>query len=170
MKTKYIGVLNDNELIFRENLDELVSIPRLGNLFFEKRFHHEQLNDYKGKELFYHYTPINEKGEKTNIDFGKFEIIEISPDISTRWGKFDKREILIFDKVKNDIKKIDSFIRGDDFIPKELLFVRNYLLKVPDWDIFIELTKTLPSLKTQLERKKKEIERLNQIITELRVG
>lgn len=163
MDSTFIGVLNENELIVRNNISELRDIPSVSNLYFEKIFDHEGINDYKEKVSFFHFVPINIRGEKTNIAFGNFEIIEISPDVSYRWGKFKSREILILDKEKNVVRTYISTTQGDDFILKEILFLINTLSKISDWEIFCQY-KSFP---IKLKRKENEINFLKKKIQEL---
>lgn len=160
--SKYLAVINNSEILLRNTLDEISSIGHVDYLF-EKRYHHDAENSYKnGREIFYHYIPINKKGEKENIEFGPFKIIDISPEVNY-YSKLDHREILVRDEKANITRRVKSTVKGDRFITEELLKLIITLKKVPDWDIFMELQR-IPELEKKIESLERKIESLKSNI------
>ncbi|MBK8605902.1 MAG: hypothetical protein IPN82_03430 [Chitinophagaceae bacterium] len=169
IESKFIGIKNSNELVVRENLNEVISFPYLEKFYFEKRFHHDAENQYKnGRVNFYHYIPIDKSGERIKINVGNFELIEISPEVNY-YHKFLHREVNIFDKQNNIIRTYKSFTNNEQFIINDVLFIIESLKKVPDWDIFLKLS-NIPNLEKQISKMEVEIDKLKMKIAELKNG
>ncbi|NRT13570.1 hypothetical protein [Flavobacterium sp. 14A] len=137
MKESYIGIFEDKSTIRKENFSELIAIPYLKYIF-------KSVTDDR---LVNHYC-LNRDGNQETLKFGRFEIIDIGP------GKrqyFEGRRVRISE---DGGKKTHLFMsykyNSVDFIVNDLLHLIEILLKIDDWNIFMELQK-IPKLEKQVE-------------------
>jgi len=171
--TVFISLLNDNDIITRNTIEELVSIPHL-EIYFKKELYRERKNTFGNTDFFYKYTIVDEKGNKKILNIGQFEITEISPETTKRvkvagiMTNRTGRDIIVFDKSKSRNNIYRSNIEGDKFLINEFLLLVNTLRKIPDWDIFIALSnipileKEITALKREIQVQKDKINKLKQ--------
>lgn len=169
MKTFYLSPLNDNELISRDSLEQISSIPYL-DLYFKVELHSEYKGNFGRTERRFKYTPVDKDGNQRSIDIGNFKIIDISPETLEKAPPGEKatymigRDILVHDSSAKKNHSFRSYTSGRDFITKDLLPMMHTLSKTQDWDLFLKVN-SIPKLELEIKKLKETIaKQMEQIL------
>lgn len=160
---RYIGFKENSDKIYRDSIEKILSIP-----YFDLIFTSEEIANYGSfKQNKYHYQLIDYSGEKKILQIGKFQLIEISPDVTVKRINngvvFDKsRDIIFIDTETKELHTFKSIEPFDDFIDKELWPLIKELNAVQDWNMLIKY-RQIPILENEILTLKKRIEDLEKL-------
>jgi len=171
MKDSFIGVFKGGDIIIKDELTELQSVPHITH-FFKRHSHRRYEPTYGSPSDYWTYTPINFDGTRGTISAGKFKIIDIGPEEGNR--DFFGRIISIAENDGQEVHNWRSLTKGSKFIKEDLFPLIAKLSDLKSWEIFDELEqlqqskKRINQLMELVNKRDKEIQELKREITNLK--